>query len=216
MNVDYNDYAETFSNSRKNMKWEEIEYFLFFLEWREDLKILDVGCWSWRLIWELEKYDLDIVDYLWIDLSVWLLDEAKKNYPNHKFIDLNMQDLNKIDHNYNVIFFVASFHHINSIEDRIRILKKAYKKLESWWIVFFTNWALESELNKNRYSISKVKWSTNDYWSSDFNIKIGEFVRYYHSFALDELKYLFESAWFQIIENREFGNKRNIISIIKK
>jgi len=26
--VDYNDFAKTFSQSRKNMKWEEITYFL--------------------------------------------------------------------------------------------------------------------------------------------------------------------------------------------
>jgi len=28
MSVDYNDFAKTFSNSRKNLKWEEIDYFL--------------------------------------------------------------------------------------------------------------------------------------------------------------------------------------------
>jgi hypothetical protein len=32
MSVDYNDFAKTFSNSRKKMKWEEIDYFLSFLE----------------------------------------------------------------------------------------------------------------------------------------------------------------------------------------
>lgn len=216
MSVDYNNFAKTFSNSRKNMKWEEIEYFLSFLEWRKDLKILDVWCWSWRLLWAVEKNNLEIQEYLWIDLSVWLLDEAKKNYPNHKFIDLNMLDLNKINNNFNVIFFIASLHHINNIEDRLMVIKKAYKKLESGWMIFLTNWALESELNLKRYSSSKVKWSTNKFWSSDFNIKIGEFVRYYHCFSLDELRYLFEKVWFQIIENREFGNKRNFISIIKK
>jgi hypothetical protein len=32
MSVDYNNFAKTFSKSRKNMKWEEIDYFLSFLE----------------------------------------------------------------------------------------------------------------------------------------------------------------------------------------
>jgi hypothetical protein len=31
MSVDYNNFAKTFSNSRKNMKWEEIDYFVSFL-----------------------------------------------------------------------------------------------------------------------------------------------------------------------------------------
>jgi hypothetical protein len=31
MSVDYNNFATTFSQSRKNMKWEEIDYFIDFL-----------------------------------------------------------------------------------------------------------------------------------------------------------------------------------------
>jgi hypothetical protein len=42
MTVDYNNFATTFSNSRKDMKWEEIDYFLSFLEEKQDLKILDI------------------------------------------------------------------------------------------------------------------------------------------------------------------------------
>lgn len=216
MSVNYNDFAKTFANSRKTMKWEEIEYFLTFLEWKKDLRILDVWCWSWRLLNELKKSNLEVSDYLGVDLSKWLLDVAQKNNPDNKFIELNMLDLDKIKWKFNVIFFVASFHHINTIEDRIRIIKKAYKKIESWGMIFFTNWALESELNKKRYLKSKVKWSRNQFWSCDFNIKLWEFTRYYHSFHLDELRYLFEKVWFNILESREFSNKRNFISIIKK
>lgn len=216
MSVDYNKFAKTFSKSRKNMKWEEIEYFLSFLKWKKDLRILDVWCGTWRLLWELKKSNLDVNEYLWIDLSSWLLAEAIKNHPDDNFIELNMLDLNKIDSDFNVIFFIASFHHINNLDDRLRLIKKAYDKLENGWMMFFTNWSLESELNKKRYWKNKVKWSKNNFWSKDFNIKIWEFVRYYHCFHLDELRYLFEKAGFQIIENREFDSKRNLISILKK
>jgi hypothetical protein len=46
--VDYNNFAKTFSNSRKNMKWEEIDYFLskipnlISLGVKGSLKVLDV------------------------------------------------------------------------------------------------------------------------------------------------------------------------------
>jgi hypothetical protein len=40
--VDYNKFAKTFSNSRKNMKWEEIDYFMNFLKKEKTLKILDI------------------------------------------------------------------------------------------------------------------------------------------------------------------------------
>jgi hypothetical protein len=31
MATDYNNFAKTFSSSRKNMKWEELEYFFSLL-----------------------------------------------------------------------------------------------------------------------------------------------------------------------------------------
>jgi len=42
MSVDYNNFAKTFSTSRKNMKWKEIDYFLSFLGEKQDLSILDI------------------------------------------------------------------------------------------------------------------------------------------------------------------------------
>jgi hypothetical protein len=35
-----------------------------------------------------------------------------------------------------------------------------------------TNWALESEFNREKYKNSKIPNSTNEFGSSDFNIKI--------------------------------------------
>jgi hypothetical protein len=40
--VDYNNFAKIFSNSRKNMKWEEIDYFLENINKDKALKILDI------------------------------------------------------------------------------------------------------------------------------------------------------------------------------
>jgi hypothetical protein len=40
--VDYNNFAKTFSASRKNMKWEEIDYFLDKIKNSEKLNILDI------------------------------------------------------------------------------------------------------------------------------------------------------------------------------
>ena len=214
--VDYNNFAKTFSNSRKNMKWEEIEYFLSFLEWKEKLNILDIWCWNGRLYSELEKNNINYSNYLGVDLSKELLIEAKKLHKNTEFEELNMLKLNTLHNKYNVVFFIASFHHLNNIDDRIDVLKKTYDLLDKWWIVFFTNWSLNSELNKKRYNDAIISWSENNFWSLDYNIKLWWNDRYYHSFDLKELNYLFNEVWFEIIENREFDNKRNFISILKK
>jgi hypothetical protein len=78
-----------------------------------------------------------------------------------------------------------------------------------------TNWALNSQLNAEKYKNSIVENSKNEFWSQDYNIKIGKFTRFYHSFSLEELEYLFKQVWFDIIENRLFENGRNWVSIVK-
>jgi hypothetical protein len=42
--VDYNNFAQTFSESRKGMKWQELSYFLQKMDFSTDQKILDIGC----------------------------------------------------------------------------------------------------------------------------------------------------------------------------
>ncbi len=225
-NVDYNSFAKTFSKSRKNMKWEEISYFLWFLD--KDTNILDIWCWNGRFLWELKNIWINKENYLWLDLSVWLIEEAKKNHPWFDFKELNMLNLEQFinlpfsrgapieGENYSYIFFIASFHHLKSIEDRLKVLKDTYNLLEKWWMIFMTNWALDSELNKKKYNNSIIKWSNNKFWSTDYNIKIWKYNRFYHCFLLDELEYLSKQAWFKIIENRLFNIWKNYILILKK
>ena len=214
--VNYNSFAKTFSNSRKNMKWDEIEYFLDFLKWKKDLKILDVWCWSGRLLWELISNKLDIKIYLWIDLSKWLLNEAKKEYTSYNFLELNMLDLNKINKKYDVIFLIATFHHLKNMKERLKVLKNISTLLEKNWKIYMTNWALNSNLNFKKYKDSRIIWSKNDFWNYNYNIKIWKFTRFYHSFDLEELKYLFNKIWFSILENRLYKNDKNFISIFEK
>jgi hypothetical protein len=78
-----------------------------------------------------------------------------------------------------------------------------------------TNWALNSELNSEKYKNSVIKNSKNEFWSEDYNIKIGEFTRFYHCFSSDELEFLFKETWFEVVENRLFENGRNWVSIIE-
>ena len=113
-----------------------------------------------------------------------------------------------------IIFFEVSFKNI---------LKKDS-------IIFLTNWALDSEINKEKFKNSEVvftkkdfqnesdfeeKQKEKDFQSKDFSIKFSWFYRYYHCFTLEELDFLFKKADFEIIENRLFDNWRNFISILK-
>lgn len=215
--VDYNKFADTFSKSRKNMKWEEIGYFLGLISNYSNQKILDIWCGNWRFLWELiSRFNIKSNDYLWVDLSSELLKHASSKYSWFSFKELNMSDLDKLDSKYDFIFFIASFHHLKTLDDRITVLKKAYDLLEPGWEIFMTNWSLDSNFNKDKYSSSKIDWSINKFWSFDYDIKIWNSNRYYHWFSLEELEYLFDNTWFETIENREFENQRNFISIIKR
>jgi len=216
MSVDYNNFAKTFSKSRKNMKWEEIDYFISFLEWEKNISILDIWCGNWRFLKFLKENNINFKKYLWVDLSKWLLEEAKREHQENNFLNLNMLNIGKINEEFNNIFFIASFHHLDNLEDRLNVLRKAYDLLEVWAKIFMTNWALNSELNKEKYKNSIIKDSKNKFGSLEYNIKIWEFDRYYHCFDLSELEYLFKEVWFEIIENRLFDNKRNFISILRK
>ncbi len=220
MNVDYNNFASTFSKSRKNMKWEEIDYFINnYLDNTSWIEILDIWCGNWRLLTHLsDKISTEKFVYTWCDSSSAMIEEAKKLHKNDNFYVVDMLNLEEFDleKKYDYIFFVASFHHLYSLEDRELVLDEAKKLLKKDWIIFMTNWSLNSEINHQKYFNSRIENSKNEFDSYDYNIKIWEFDRYYHSFSLNELEYLFQKTWFEIIENREFENKKNIISIIKK
>jgi SAM-dependent methyltransferase len=131
----YDNFAKTFSNSRKNMKWEEINYFIssylkvseiwkflkpspqpspigrgkirkelfnFSKFWNIKWKsFLDIGCWNGRLLKHFSNYfDINQINYIWIDSSSEILKEAKKLYPDTIFKNIDIINVDNIFHNY--------------------------------------------------------------------------------------------------------------------
>lgn len=216
--VNYDTIASWFAQSRKNMKWEEIEYFLEKYEEEINGKtILDIGCGSGRLLEHFIENleDLDI-DYYGVDASSGMIEEAKKNFG---FADFFVLDMTKLDtfakKNIECAFFIASFHHLQSFEERLQTLQNLKKILTPNSYVFFTNWALDSEVNREKYSQNIIQNSENIFWWKDYSIPFWEYERFYHGFSLRELEDIFTQAWFEIIENRLFDTGKNFISIVK-
>lgn len=219
MSVDYNKIAKWFSDSRKKMKWEEIDYFISsYLSDFEGKSFLDIWCGSGRLLEQFSNsFDLNKINYLWLDLSEEMLKHAKTNFQDKEFSNINMLDLDKLKwRKFDYIFFIASFHHLNNFEYRSEVLEKVKELLNKNWMIFMTNWALDSELNHEKYSKNIIDNSENKFWSLDYRIYFWEYPRYYHWFNLKELEFLFKENDFEIIENRLFDTKKNFVSIIQK
>ena len=161
--MSYDAFATTFSNSRKNLHWPELEYIIEDIKDNEYRSILDVGCGNGRFLKESEKLWYIADQYLGVDNSKGMILEARKLHPESHFEAIWMQDMVNIEGSFDAIVFLASFHHLGN---------------------------------------------------GDFDIKIGEFSRYYHGFTLIELEELFKETEYEIIENRIFEGGRNFISII--
>ncbi len=212
----YNNFSDTFSASRDGMAWPEVEYFLTQIDCCES--ILDVGCWNGRLLEQYQKQFWKIPDkYLWVDSSEGMIVEAQKRYPDMQFVVADMQSLSPpISESYENIIAIASFHHLSSLDARIQTAKGFYKLLPKGWKVYMTHWNLQSPLNAKKYQDSMIEGSENEFWSRDYSIKIGEHQRFYHSFSLEELKFLANESWFDIIEGIAFSGDRNLTTIWQK
>lgn len=208
--VNYDAYAETFSNSRKNLRWWELDAIIEDMVQSGYMSVLDVGCGNGRLIEQLTMNNEQwvITDYLGIDNSAGMITEARKIHPNHQFEVCPMESLWKSEYlkptSYDAIVFLASFHHLETREERIHVLKDIRRYLTPAGAIYMTNWNLRDQ----------QRYEKNHQWDGDFDIKIWEYSRYYHGFTLEELAELFETTGYKIVENKIFEWGRNIWSKI--
>lgn len=202
--MSYDFFATTFSNSRKNLHWPELEYIIADMKIQWYASILDIGCGNGRFLEEAQKLDFVPSIYLGTDNSEWMIGEAQKLHRENTFGVIWMQNITKIQEIYDAILFLASYHHLETREERIQVLEDAKKLLHPNGRIYMTNWNLRNQ----------EKYQKSHRWNGEFAIKIGEFVRYYHGFTLDELDELFKETEYQIIENRVFDGGRNFLSIL--
>ena len=202
--VSYDAFAKTFSNSRKNMKWAEIDAILEDIIHSWHTSILDIGCGNGRLLESLGGTSIRKQEYLGIDSSIGMIEEARKLHGEDNFEVCDMLSLESIytRGTFDAIIFLASFHHLETEDERIKVLKDIQKLLSPNGTVYMTNWNLREQ----------TRYEKNHRWDGDFDIKIWEFSRYYHGFTIEELDELFHKTGYTILENRVFEGGRNIYS----
>ena len=193
----YNSIAGEFDQTRK-VQWLEFHEFLEYVE--NDVKILDLGCGNGR-VYELLKEKK--IDYLGIDNSSGLIEKARANHSNANFEFADMVDLDLPDNSFDIIFSIASFHHIPGKKLRIQAIKEMHRVLKSDGILILTVWNLfqwkylKCLIKSILSSIIHIglKYAWNDLW-----IKWGKhpIKRYYHAFLPSELIRYFDNRRWKI------------------
>lgn len=238
----YSQIAEDFSDTR-NFSWPETEAMIKKYVKNND-QILDLGCGNGRLLKSLEE--IADFSYIGLDNCSALIEKAqemqetekpetKKLRENIKFIHGDILNLKNFSNNkFDVIFMLASFHHLPTKEMRADLLTQIKRILKPGGFLIMTNW------NLWQLGAKKSVWSclTNKLFSpkiTDYRLQITDykeiitlwqnhFPLYYHAFTMGELKKLLQKSDFKILENyyvkrgkkAHWWNGHNILTVAQK
>jgi len=217
----YNAIAADFSTSRAKL-WPEFEYFKGHLAKGQD--VLDIGCGNGRLLAMVKEFE---PNYLGIDNSDKLIEQAQKNWPKYDFEVMDILDLAKLNKKFDIVLLVATLHHIPSTKLRLKALQNVYSVLKPGGKLLMTNWNLLQKRYLKyiiKYSLLKIaepnKEVIEGVKAKDLDLQDvfipwqKTFLRYIHVFNEFTTSRLVKKAGFEIIKN--VANKRNIITIAKK
>ncbi len=199
---------------RKHLQPELLEFKQYF---KDGQRILDLGCGSGRMIRILKNFE---IDYIGVDVSDNQLNYAKKEdlgkIKNTEFIVQNILDLDFKKSSFDIVLCIATFHHIKTKKDRIKLLKNIHFWLKPSGLLLMTNWnLLQKKYFKYIFNFQKHSW--NDfivpYKNNNGRVMAN---RYYHSFTANELKKLLLKTGFKIEKSELSENKNNIVNICVK
>ncbi|MFZ5392551.1 MAG: class I SAM-dependent methyltransferase [Patescibacteria group bacterium] len=214
----YDSISEHFSSTRQ-YNWTEIKIITDKYV-KSDSSILDLGCGNGRLLSILP----DQIEYTGVDISKYLIKEAKKYSRTHRkakqkisFQVDSLMDF-KTEKKYDYIFAIASLHHIPSESFRKKVLQNIFSFLKPGGLFICTNWQLDQTKYQSCCNFSKKilpDLDQNDClipWKNSNKEILAQ--RYYHSFTEEEIGKTLSSTGFKILKN--YTERHNIITISKK
>ena len=190
----YETFADEFHTTRLK-PWHEVIELASAI--RDGARILDLGCGNGRLLKGLPKVNFT---YTGIDANEYLLARAREEFPEHTFQKTALEEIALAPESYDAIFCIATFHHLTTREDRVRLLKECHTALVSKGALIMTVWNLwQPKYGKYFFA----KWWDKVSWN-DFFIPWGpkekRTWRYYHAFTAGELRGLLQEAGFTDIK----------------
>ncbi len=222
---DYNRIAGHFADTRRTL-WRELEQCKQYVA--NGQRILDWGCGNGRLLALFGPY-VDI-EYVGVDQSEALITIARRaqatavRMGRAKFYCTGTRQKHFPATYFDLVFMIASFHHLPDEANRLQLLKQTYEQLKPGGRIMITVWNLDSDWANNK---KKQDWAILG--QQDFLIpwkdQTGKILcmRYYHAFKKDELESLLSQAGFKIelleySEGRWKDSKegRNLLGIAQK
>jgi SAM-dependent methyltransferase len=133
----YERIAPYFSRTRVNA-WPEMEKYQNMLT--TGSSVLDLGCGNGRLLNGITAK----IDYMGVDFSNGLIDEAKKLHPKNRFVVADVLDEKFWESlpTFDVIFGVALFHHIPERKQQLYVLDQMKKHLNDSGFIYISVWNL--------------------------------------------------------------------------
>ena len=194
----YNKIAELFSSTRGYM-WGDISFLAENI--KNGDKVLDLGCGNGRLV---ESLKLKVKsDYLGVDNSEGLIEQARKAYPDQKFEVMDALKLNLPENSFDVIFMVSVLNHFPK-DKQTQVLRNVKKALKPGGLLLMVNWNLW-----NRDNLKSI-WKNISF----FNILFGErgvtthwkttgvdVPLYYYAFTKGGIKRLLKKNGFKVTKN---------------
>jgi len=185
----YQEIANEFNQTRI-CKWDWIENFLQQYDLSKD-RIYDLGCGSGRNMRE---------SMIGLDNCINFIEICKEKGLNVVYGDLT--ELPFEDNSANGIISIASFHHLDSEERRMKALIEMKRVIKPKGKILLSVWSKEQPQKTKRifenYGDQIVPWKT----------KTKIINRYYYIFRIEEIKSLFEKSGFKIISHSyDCGNE---------
>ena len=180
---------------------------------KDSIKIIELWCGSGRFLEQLIEIKDKKIEYIGIDISEWLLTEAKKiKTPKNittQFIKTDMLSFLKTleQESCDIIVWIASIQHLTNTKNRILCTKYSYRALHYWGSLILSNRSFSLRFLK-KYRRALVETAKNMLFSKEnkeWNSLLlprktngKTFKRFYHIFTKNEISEILQKAWFMI------------------
>ncbi|WP_297597539.1 class I SAM-dependent methyltransferase [uncultured Cetobacterium sp.] len=126
------DFFNRVAEKKHGDSYKHYKTVLSWIDYKTEKRILDLGCGKGELLKEVDKmlgsHEGDIqYKIVGLDISMNMIEKAKKNNKNIEFIVGDSQNLPFKDNDFKVIICLNSFHHYENPE---KVVKEMYRVLE--------------------------------------------------------------------------------------